>query len=427
MAVAFAPSSTFSESQVKRAPAALAREGRLGSPANWCERIPCSAMGWGCLAGAMARASSNFRDGNPCALRSWFTALNSSRSASEEFCCARPLAEQRISKALSIATRYGIRMTLPRHQSCHSEQSEESLSMAGLPERSLDPQLFPLLVHQRLGFFVHQNLIRPGTRESFAGPFAGGIDAHLRSVVGQAGSVVERIDGPQHELNIALRIDVVEHLERDLADVLHVDVFVDHENALGEHSLTERPDRIHHFARLSRIRLLDGNDHQIMIDTFNGKVDVDDFRDGEFHERKKNALDRFTHPPIFHRRLAHDGGGVDRVSAMRDATEMKNRIKILKRIEAGMISEGAFGFEFVEVDVAFEDDFCAGGDFEVDGFALDQFDGCLAEESGDEIFLDVGGRGDDGGKRNCGIGADGDGDFHLAGGPVAIDEYGPAR
>src|ERR1700680_867523 len=112
MAAAFAPSSTFSESQVKRAPDALAREGRLGSPDNWCETVPCSAMRWACLRAAMARASSDFRDGNPCALRSWFTALNSSRSASEEFCCARPLAEQRISKALSIATRYGIRIRL---------------------------------------------------------------------------------------------------------------------------------------------------------------------------------------------------------------------------------------------------------------------------------------------------------------------------
>jgi hypothetical protein len=40
-----------------------------------------------------------------------------------------------------------------------------------------------------------------------------------------------------------------------------------------------------------------------------------------------------------------------------------------------VVAEGAFGAELVELDVAFEDDFGVGGDFEVDGLALDEFDG----------------------------------------------------
>ncbi len=203
-------------------------------------------------------------------------------------------------------------------------------------------------------------------------------------------------------------------------DVLHVDVFVDHDDALGEHGLAERPDGVHHFARLAGIGLADGDDHQVVKDAFDGKIDVDNFGDGELHQRQENALDGFAHPGVFHGRLADDGGGVDRIFAMGDAGDVEDGIEIFERVEAGVIAERAFGAEFVEVDVAFEDDFGVGGDFEIDGFALHQLDRLLAQEAGDEIFLDIGRSGNDGGERDRGIGADGDGDFHFARGAVAF-------
>jgi hypothetical protein len=39
-----------------------------------------------------------------------------------------------------------------------------------------------------------------------------------------------------------------------------------------------------------------------------------------------------------------------------------------------VVAEGAFGAELAELDVAFEDVLGVGGDFEVDGLALDEFD-----------------------------------------------------
>src|SRR5579863_3386275 len=48
----------------------------------------------------------------------------------------------------------------------------------------IQPQLFPLLIHQHFGLFVHLDFVGPGAGEAFAGPFAGGVNAHLRSVVG---------------------------------------------------------------------------------------------------------------------------------------------------------------------------------------------------------------------------------------------------
>src|ERR1700719_77527 len=80
---------------------------------------------------------------------------------------------------------------------------------------SLDPQLLhelcPLTVHELLGLGVHDNFGGPGAGEAFAGPPAGGVDAHLRSVVWQARGVVEGIDRAEGELNVALGIDVVQN------------------------------------------------------------------------------------------------------------------------------------------------------------------------------------------------------------------------
>src|SRR5271166_2093863 len=84
------------------------------------------------------------------------------------------------------------------------------------------------------------------TREPFLFPFARGVDSHLRPVIRQAAGVVERIHRPQHELNVALRIDVVQRLPRHFAHVLHVDVLIHHHDALAEHRLPESPDGVHH-------------------------------------------------------------------------------------------------------------------------------------------------------------------------------------
>ncbi len=55
-----------------------------------------------------------------------------------------------------------------------------------------------------------------------------------------------------------------------------------------------------------------------------------------------------------------------------------------------------------------------GRDFEVDGFALHQLDRLAAEEAGDEVLLDFGWGGDDGGEGGGRVRTDGDGDLHAA-------------
>ena len=169
--------------------------------------------------------------------------------------------------------------------------------------------------------------------------------------------------------------------------------------------------RIHHLARLAGIALFDGDDHEVVKDGFDGQIDVDQFGDGQLHCGKKDALNGFAHPGVFHGRLADDGRCVNGVFAMGDAGEVEDRVVIGHGVEAGVVAERAFAAEFAEFDVAFEDDFGVGGDFEVDGFALDDLDRLAAQEAGDHELFNFGRRGDDGGKSECRIGANGDGDF----------------
>ena len=157
-------------------------------------------------------------------------------------------------------------------------------------------------------------------------------------------------------------------------DVLHVAILVDDDDDFGEHGLTERPDGVHHLARLAGITLADGDQHQVMEDALDGEVNVDQLGNLHLHGGQEDALDGLAHPGVFHGRLADDGGGVDGVLAMGDAGQMEDRVLVGHGVEAGVVAEGAFGAQFAQFDIAFEDDLGVGGDFEIDGFAFDDFD-----------------------------------------------------
>src|SRR5581483_2226020 len=219
---------------------------------------------------------------------------------------------------------------------------------------SPQPELLPPLRHASLGRLVHADFFGPVAGEAFGGPFARGVYTHFRSIIWQPRGVVERIDGAEGELDVALGVDVVQHFQRDLADVLHIDVFIDHENAFRRHRLSERPDGVHYLARLAGVGVSDRHDHQVVEDALDGQVDVDELGDGEAHKRQKDALDRLAHVGVFHGRLTDDGGRVDWVLAMRDAGDVEDGIEVFGGVKAGVVPKGAFHAELVELDVAFE-------------------------------------------------------------------------
>ena len=75
---------------------------------------------------------------------------------------------------------------------------------------------------------------------------------------------------------------------------------------------------------------------------------------------------------------------------MRDACNLEDGVKVFERVEASVVAEWALAAEFVEIDVALEDDLAGRGDVEIDSLAFDQIDRGSAKETGDEIFLDLG-------------------------------------
>src|ERR1700741_4089774 len=225
--------------------------------------------------------------------------------------------------------------------------------------------------------------------------------------------MIERVDGAERELDVALWVDVVGHAEDDFAYVLHVAVLVDYDDALGEHCLAQRPDGAHHFACVPRIALADGDDHEVVKDSFDWQVNVDEFGNRHLHRGKKDTFDGLAHPCVFHGRFADDGGCVDGILAVGDAGEVEDRIFVGQGVEAGVVAEWAFAAQFAPLDVTLEDDLGVGRDVEVHRFALDDLDRLAAEEAGDHEPLTFGRRGDDG--RKCGgrVGADGYGDFEA--------------
>src|ERR1700751_293623 len=74
---------------------------------------------------------------------------------------------------------------------------------------SIESQPLPDTVHTRNCSAVHLDHRGPGPVEALRRPLPRRVDPHLAPVVRQTRGVIERIDRPHGELDIALRIDVV--------------------------------------------------------------------------------------------------------------------------------------------------------------------------------------------------------------------------
>ena len=154
--------------------------------------------------------------------------------------------------------------------------------------------------------------------------------------------MIQRIHRTHHELNIPLRIDVIQSLPRHLAHVLHVHILIHHHDALAEHRLPQSPNRMHNLARMQRVAFPDRHQDQIMEDALGRHADVAHFRQLQPHQRKENPLNRLAHVEILHGRRPHDGGRIHRLLPVRDALDVKHRVAVLQRIESGVVPERPF-------------------------------------------------------------------------------------
>ena len=73
---------------------------------------------------------------------------------------------------------------------------------------------------------------------------------------------------------------------------------------------------------------------------------------------------------------------------MRDGGDVKDGIRLGQRVIAGVVAERPFVAQrLVRVNVTFDDEVGVGGNFQVVGLALHQFDGFFAEITGEEKFI----------------------------------------
>src|ERR1700728_1258552 len=245
-----------------------------------------------------------------------------------------------------------------------------------------DFELRPDSVYALLRGGVHLDFIGPAAGETLLGPFSRRVDAHFRTEILPASGVVQRVHRTECEADVTFRIDRAQRFPYHFARVLHVDVVIDNYYDLREHRLPERPDRVHRLTRVARVAFADGHNHQILKNSLRRHRHVHDFRMLHLHHRQEHALDHVADEIVLLRRRAHDGRQVDWLFAVRDAIDVEDRIGPFQRIKTGVIAERTFRAHFAEIDVALENDFRIGGNFQIHRLAGDQLDRIVAQGAG---------------------------------------------
>ena len=201
--------------------------------------------------------------------------------------------------------------------------------------------------------------------------------------------MVEVVERPLGDHDVALRVDVGADVEHDLRVVVDVDVLVDDHDPLRQAQHPETPDRVHHLASMPRERLPDRDDREVVERARDRQVVVDDLGNGHLDRGQEDALGRLAEPGVLLRRLADDDRRVDRVASHRDRRHVEDREALGRRVEAGVVAERPFVRELALVDVSLEHDLRVGRHLEVDGHALDELDRLAAQEARDHQLVDV--------------------------------------
>ena len=92
--------------------------------------------------------------------------------------------------------------------------------------------------------------------------------------------------------------------------------------------------------------------------------------------------------------------------AVRDAGQVKHRVLIGQRVEAGVIAEWPLAAQLAQFHVAFQNNLRMGWHFEIDRLALHDLYGLAAQKAGDHELLHLWRRGNDRRKRRRRIGPD---------------------
>ena len=169
---------------------------------------------------------------------------------------------------------------------------------------------------------------------------------------------------------------------------------------------------MHDFVSLPRVLFANGDEHEVVKYAFSGKRDIHDFREIHPKHREKNTYTRCAHVEIFHRRNSDNSARIHRVVTMSDRGDVKDGVRIDRRIKAGMIAEGAFGAEFTRLNVAFDDKVDVRRNFERNGETGNEVYRFFSDKPGEQDFVETIGQRSSRGEGVRRIAADGDSDGH---------------
>ena len=151
-----------------------------------------------------------------------------------------------------------------------------------------------------------------------------------------------------------------------------------------------------------------------MEDALKGHVNVDDFRELLADQGQEDTFHGVSHVAIFLWGFPNNDGLVDRILAVGHAGHMENGIVIGERIKAGVVPKRTFQSEFAKVDISFQNEFCTGWDFQLDGFARHHFHRFAAQKARKHHFVDIVRERHDTRKDHCRISSNSHGDLHPA-------------
>src|SRR5579859_1750375 len=299
----------------------------------------------------------------------------------------RPQRRRRQMRLLVERLLLGVGTRLPRlHQ-------VEVLSERRTPRGENQPGLLqavfgPAARHALLDLDAHLDLVGPRPC-ALLRPLRGRVDPELAADELPLRRVVEMVERPLADHDVALGVDVGACVEEHLRVVVHVDVLVHDDDALREAQHPEPPDRRHHLPRLAGELLANRNDAAVVERAGDRQVVVHDLGHGRAYRRQEDPLRRLAEPRVLLHRLPHDDRRIDRVAPHGQRGDVKDGERLGRRVVAGVVAERALAPDVVLLDVALEHDLGPGRNLDADADAPHELDGLAAQEAGEHELVDV--------------------------------------
>jgi hypothetical protein len=151
-------------------------------------------------------------------------------------------------------------------------------------------------------------------------------------------------------------------------------IFVHCDDVFTEHHLPHAPKAMHYFESLIRILLPDAHENQIVEYAFGRQRHIHDFREIHFEYRQKNSNGGVADVEIFHWRFTDDGRRVNRVTSVRDRSQMENGVVFDCGVKPGMITKRPFRAHLGWLQITFQNEINVCRHLQVDRFAPHQVD-----------------------------------------------------